>query len=199
MTGSRFFPTAMLVSAGLAAGAASAAEVDLDAVRAATEKYRDVNVALADGYILAPPGDCVTAAHEGLPAEWGAMGMHYIHPGRLQITATEPRVDGQSTYTDFVNPAILIYEPQADGSLELIAVENLVFEAAWKAAGNDGPPVLNGRNWDHMVDDPATPGDEAHGFMPHFDQHVWIYRDNPSGALMPFNPAATCEHAKPHG
>jgi hypothetical protein len=178
---------------------ATGAEVDLDAVRAATEKYRDIEVALADGFILAPPGECVTAAHEGLPAEWGAMGMHYIHPGRLQITATEPRVDGQSTYTDFVNPAILIYEPEADGSLQLIAIENLVFEAAWKAAGHDGPPVINGREWDHMADDPATPGDEAHGFMPHFDQHVWIYRDNPTGVLTPFNPAVTCAHAKPQG
>ncbi|MGP1674052.1 MAG: hypothetical protein ACTS8Z_02415, partial [Candidatus Limnocylindrales bacterium] len=36
---------------------------------------------------------------------------------------------------DFGNPAILIYEPQADGGMELVAVENLVFVAAWEAAG----------------------------------------------------------------
>ena len=29
----------------------------------------------------------------------------------------------------------MIYEPQADGSLELVGIENLVFQAAWKAAG----------------------------------------------------------------
>lgn len=172
-----------------------AAEVDLDEMRANTEKYKDINVALADGYIP-PDNRCVSAAGEGLPPELGAMGIHYIHPAMLKITGVEPRVDGQSTYTDWAQPSILIYEPQADGSLELVAIENLVFEAAWKAAGSDAAPVLNGRAWDHMADDPDTDGDEAHGFMPHYDQHVWLYRDNPMGDLMPFNPNVTCENAQ---
>jgi hypothetical protein len=172
-----------------------AAEVDLDKMRANTEKYKDINVALADGYIT-PDNHCVSAGGEGLPAELGAMGIHYIHPALLKITATEPRVDGQSTYTDWGQPSILIYEPQADGSLELVAVENLVFEAAWKDAGSEEAPKLNGRTWDHMADDPDTAGDEAHGFMPHYDQHVWLFRENPMGELMPFNPNATCEHAQ---
>jgi hypothetical protein len=93
-------------------------------------------------------------------------------------------------------PAILLYEPQADGSLELVGVENLVFEAAWMGAGHSGPPMMNGRHWDHMADDPNTPGDEAHGFMPHFDQHVWLFRENPAGEMMPFIPNVTCEHHK---
>ena len=71
-------------------------------------------------------------------------------------------------HTDWWQPGILIYEPQADGSLELVAIENLIFEAAWKDAGHDAAPVLNGRSWDHMADDPDTPGDEAHGFAPVF-------------------------------
>ena len=45
------------------------------------------------------------------------MGIHYINPQMLKITSTEPRVDGNSTHTDFMKPAILLYEPQADGSL----------------------------------------------------------------------------------
>lgn len=180
-----FFPIAL-----------SAAEVDLDELRNAVTKYKDVKVALADGYIT-PDNHCVSAAGEGLPPELGAMGIHYIHPALLEITATEPRVDGKSTYTDWIKPSILIYEPQADGSLELVAVENLVFEAAWTASGNTEQLVLNGRSWDHMADDPATAGDEAHGFSPHFDQHVWLFRDNPMGDLMPFNPNVTCEHHKP--
>lgn len=169
-----------------------AEDVDLDQLRELVTKYQDVNVALADGYIT-PDNHCVSAAGEGLPAELGAMGIHYIHPELLQVTATEPRVDGVGTHTDWMRPAILIYEPQADGSLTLVAVENLVFEAAWKAAG-DAELVLNGRTWDHMADDPATPGDEAHGFAPHMDQHVWLFRENPMGVLMPFNPNVTCEH-----
>ncbi len=187
----------MITTAGLAAAlipaAVYAADVDLDELRAAVDKYKDVNVALADGYIT-PDNHCVSAEGEGLPADLGAMGIHYIHPALLEITATDPRVDGNATHTDWMKPSVLIYEPQADGSMELVAVENLVFEAAWEAAGKDEELVLNGRAWDHMADDPATPGDEAHGFAPHYDQHVWLYRENPMGNLMPFNPAVTCEH-----
>jgi hypothetical protein len=177
-------------------GPLAADEVDLEAMRAATEKYRDVAVALAEGYIPDPSGHCISAAHEGLPAEWGAMGIHYLRPDLLKLAPPGDRVDGASTHTDFMAPAILLYEPQADGSLELVGVENLVFEAAWMGGGHGGPPMLNGRNWDHMMDDPNTPGDEAHGFMPHFDQHVWLFRENPTGELMPFNPNVTCEHHK---
>ena len=170
-------------------------EVDLDTIRASVEKYKDFNVAIAEGYIT-PDNHCVSAAAEGLPAELGAMGMHYIHPAILKITGTEPRVNGESTNTDWSQPAVLLYEPQADGSMELVAVENLVFEAAWEAAGMGEVPTLNGRAWDHMADDPNTAGDEAHGFMPHYDQHVWLFRENPMGDLMPFNPNVTCEHAE---
>ena len=181
--------------AALAPISVLADEVDLEAMRASVEKYKDINVALADGYIT-PDNHCVSAAAEGLPAELGAMGIHYIHPAMLKITGTEPRVNGESTYTDWSQPSILIYEPQADGSLELVAVENLVFEAAWQQAGMGEAPMLNGRMWDHMADDPNTSGDEAHGFMPHYDQHVWLFRENPMGVLMPFNPNVTCEHAE---
>lgn len=169
---------------------------DVAAVRAAAEKYQDVNVALADGYVPDPSGHCVDAAAEGLPPEWGAMGIHYLNPAVLQMTASEPRVDGNSTHTDFMAPAILLYEPQADGSLVLVGVENLVFQDAWKKAGNATAPVFAGRTWDTMADVPNTAADEAHGFAPHFDQHVWAFRENPSGALMPFNPNVSCEQQK---
>ena len=191
-----------LVAAGLAmvtsAGGAGADEAsEIAAIRAATEKYQDVNVALADGYIPDPSGQCVSAEAEGLPPEWGTMGVHYLNPAALKITATEPRVDGMSTYTDFTKPAILLYEPQADGSLALVAVENLVFMEAWKAAGNAAPPEFAGKPWHMMIDDPKTKGDESHAFAPHYDQHIWAFRDNPTGVLMPFNPIVTCKNQKP--
>ena len=122
------------------------------------------------------------------------MGIHYINPAILKITAEEPRVDGMSTHTDFLNPAILIYEPQADGSLVLVGVENLVFQKSWKEAGNNTPPSFAGSEWNTMADDPATPDDEAHAFEPHFDLHLWTFRDNPTGVRTPFNPNVTCEH-----
>jgi hypothetical protein len=171
-------------------------EPTLDEVRAATDRFRDVAIALAEGYVPDPMGMCVTAEMEGLPAEAGAMGIHYMRPDLLQITAVEPRVDGTGTHTDFAQPAILIYEPQADGSLELVAVENLVFKRAWHAAGNTAPPAFHGVPYDHMEDDPATELDEAHGFEAHYDRHVWIYRENPDGVFAPFNPAVTCRHHK---
>lgn len=191
--------SAFCLIAGLAPVAMAQDEAaEVAAVKAAAEKYRDVNVALADGYIPDPSGQCVSAAMEGLPPEWGGMGIHYLNPALLKITACEPRVDGQSTHTDFMKPGLLLYEPQADGSLELVGVENLVFQAAWLAAGHNEPPTFAGKVWEAMADDPATDADEAHAFEPHFDQHVW-FRDNPAGNLMPFNPNVTCEHFKSQG
>ena len=172
-----------------------AADIDLNEMRDNVSKYKDINVALADGYI-SPDNNCVSAEGEGLPPELGAMGIHYIHPALLEVTGTDPRVDGNGTHTDWTRPSVLIYEPQEDGSLELVAVENLVFEKAWDASGKTEELVLNGRGWDHMADDPGTPGDEAHGFMPHYDQHVWLFRENPAGEMMPFNSAVTCKHHK---
>ena len=170
-------------------------EPSLAAVRAATERFRDIKVALAEGYIRDPSDLCDTADMMGQPAALGAMGIHYFRPDLLGISAPpNPRVDGTGTHTDFLKPSILIYEPQADGSLELVAVENLVFRRAWHAAGHDAPPSFQGVTYDTMEDDPATAVDEAHMFEPHYDRHVWIYRTNPNGIFAPFNPNVTCEH-----
>jgi hypothetical protein len=170
-------------------------EPTLAEVRTATEKYQDINVALAEGYIRDPANMCETADMMGRPASDGAMGVHYFRPDLLGITAPpNPRVNGNGTYTDFRAPAILIYEPQADGSMQLVAVENLVFQASWAAAGHDSPPTFHGVPYDTMQDDPATATDEAHAFEPHFDRHVWLYRENPNGVFKPFNPAVSCAH-----
>jgi hypothetical protein len=170
-------------------------EPTLAEVRAATEKYQDVKVALAEGFIRDPSNMCETADMMGRPAADGAMGVHYFRPDLLGITAPpNPRVNGNGTYTDFRAPAILIYEPQADGSMQLVAVENLVFQASWAAAGHDQPPTFHGVPYDTMQDDPATATDEAHAFEPHFDRHVWLYRENPNGVFTPFNPAVSCAH-----
>ena len=142
---------------------------------------------------------CDDAAMMGKPAGMGAMGIHYFRPDLLGITAPpNPRVDGVGIHTDFNQPAVLIYEPKADGALELVAVENLVFAKAWAEAGNDGAPTFHGVPWDAMADDPATPLDEAHGFEPHFDRHVWLFRENPNGVFAQYNPTVTCAHHGAH-
>lgn len=172
--------------------AAKAPEPTLDEVRAATERFRDVNVALAEGYIRDPGNLCDTSEMMGQPASLGVMGIHFFRPDLLGITGTSPRVNGTGTHTDFSRPSILIYEPQQDGSLQLVAVENLVFIRAWEAAGNLQPPSYQGVPYDLMRDDPATPADEAHMFEPHYDRHVWLYRENPNGVFAQYNPNATC-------
>jgi len=178
---------------------ANPAEPDLAAVRSATERYRDVNVALAEGYMRDPMNVCDTAPMMGRAAELGAMGIHYFRPDLLGITAPpNPRVNGNGTHTDFSKPAILIYEPQSDGSLELVAVENLVFIKAWEAAGNTAPPTYQGKSFDRMEDNPSTAIDEAHMFEPHYDLHVWLYRTNPNGVFAQFNPAVSCANGTTH-
>ena len=170
-------------------------EPTLAEVRKATERFRDVDVALAEGYIRDPGNVCDAAEMMGKPASLGAMGIHFFRPDLLGITAPpSPRVDGTGTHTDFLKPSILIYEPQADGSLALVAVENLVFRKAWLAAGNKELPSFQGVAYDTMADDPGTAIDEAHMFEPHYDRHVWIYRENPNGVFAQFNPNVSCQH-----
>ncbi len=176
----------------------SPGEPTLSEVRRLTERFRDVKVALAEGYMRDPSDMCETAEMLGRPAALGAMGIHFFRPDLLGITRPpSPRVSGTGTHTDFRQPSILIYEPKADGSLELVAVENLVFADAWRAAGHTERPTFHGVPYDSMSDDPNTDVDEAHMFEPHFDRHVWIYRDNPNGVFAPLNPAVTCAAHQP--
>jgi len=178
-------------------GKSATAEPDLATVRAATARFQDVKVAVAEGYVRDPMDMCDTATMMGKAARLGSMGIHYFRPDLLGITGPpNPKVNGTGTHTDFMKPAVLIYEPQADESLKLVAIENLVFIKAWEAAGNKAPPSYQGVPYDKMVDDPATKVDEAHMFEAHYDRHVWVYRDNPNGVFAQFNPNATCKYHK---
>jgi hypothetical protein len=185
---------AAVVSISAPANLVGNGEPSLAEVRKATERFQDIKVALAEGYIRDPMNICDTADMMGRPASLGAMGIHFFRPDLLGISGPpNPRVDGNGTHTDFRKPAILIYEPQADGALKLVAVENLVFQKSWHAAGNKRPPSFHGVEYDTMQDDPATKVDEAHMFEPHYDRHVWLYRPNPNGMFAQFNPKVSCK------
>jgi hypothetical protein len=172
-----------------------AGEPALAEVRAHTERFRDVRVALAEGYVHDPMEVCETASTLGGPAAAGAIGVRLFRRDLLGIAGPPaPRVDGVGTHVDFRTPGMLIYEPQADGSLELVAVGSLVFAAAWREAGHHEPPTFHGVPYDARVDDPATVLDEAHLFSAHFARHVWLFRDNPDGVFAPFNQEVSCEH-----
>jgi hypothetical protein len=154
---------ATLVGVCIGSGAlpASSAEVGnplAGAVRTATEKYKDPAVAIADGYVPMP---CVSGPGSG------AMGIHFAKQAHFE--------DG---VVDVAKPEALMYEPQADGSLELLGVEFIIFT---------GPTVLMGHLF-HFVGAP-----NRYGLDPFYELHVWAWRPNPSGTFADFNPAVSCD------
>lgn len=131
-----------------------------EAVRAATEKYKDPAAAIAAGYVPMP---CVSG-----PAS-GAMGLHYANPAYLE-----------DKVIDIAKPEALMYEPQADGTMELLGVEFIIFT---------GPAVLQGHLF-HLTGAP-----NRYGLDPFYELHVWAWRDNPSGTFADFNPDVSCDAA----
>lgn len=155
---------------------------ELSAARAATAKYHDVNVALADGFIST--FECVSVP--GL----GTMGVHYINPSRMSDLSVNERT-----------PEMLLYIPQPDGSLRLVALEYyapvLVADQngvhPWFGGPNDPPPnvvnpapTLFGRTFEGPM------AGHAPGQPWHYDLHVWAWRNNPNGLFFDFNPKLTC-------
>lgn len=134
------------------------------AIRQATARYQQIEVALADSFTIGSP--CVPG-----------MGYHYIR---------EDRLDG---VVDPSRPELLVYEPQKNGRLRLVAVEFMVPAAAWDPF-NDGPPLLGER----AFDDHRAPGSGGPPF-PHYQLHAWVWMNNPDGIYTPFNPTSSCRYA----
>jgi hypothetical protein len=111
-----------------AAGVATAAgRADAAAVRAVTDKYHDVNAALADGYVQF----YVCTEQPGV----GTMGQHYV---KLPLVG-DPAIDP-------LQPEVLVYAPKRDGGLKLVAVEYVTIAAAWQAAFGSTTPSVLGQN-----------------------------------------------------
>ena len=141
---------------------------ELAQVRQATDKYHDVNVALADGFIRTPT--CVQSPD-------GGMGIHFINIARLM----DPAVN-------ILEPEILLYIETADG-MKLLGVEYMFAIGAPDAPVPDPAPpspIIFGR----ALDGPML-GHEP-GQPPHYDLHVWLWKANPSGIFAPFNPKVSC-------
>ena len=135
-------------------------------VRDATRQYADVNAATAAGY--QPFLGCVSGP------EHGAMGVHYVNGALVG--------DGE---IDATKPEALIYEPSSAG-MTLVGVEYVVIAATW-LAHHDSPPVLQNQTF-LFVDSP-----NRYGLPPHFELHVWAWRENPNGAFVDWNNDVTCE------
>jgi hypothetical protein len=160
----------------------------LDEVRAATSRYQDVEVALAEGYVRDPMDVCETSYYLGSMTDDGTMGIHFFRPDLLGVGEDETRHDVEGTHADFLRPAMLVYEPQPDSILELVAVANMIDARAWSDAGHREPPMFGDVPFDFH------PANGGAGFAAYYDLHVWLYRDNPSGMFAPYNPRVSCEH-----
>jgi hypothetical protein len=166
----------------------------LDEVRAATEKYADVAVALADGYVRDPMDVCETSYYLGSLTDEGTVGIHFFRPDLLGVTLGEgesdrtTRHDATGTHTDFLRPSMLVYEPRPDSVLELVAIANMVSARAWEEEGHRDRPSFGEQPYDFHSDAGGT------GFPAYYDLHVWLYRENPAGMFAPYNTAVTCEH-----
>lgn len=124
-------------------------------LRAATAKYHDVEEAVVDGYV--PFGECVA-----LPSG-PAMGIHYVNMQKV--------LDGQVSVTE---PEVLVYIPESDGSVRLVAAEYMVPQAM-------------------VTERPELYGQHFHqGPMETWTLHAWVWRNNPDGMFADFNPKLSC-------
>ena len=136
-------------------------------VRAGTRKYINVNNATKAGY--GPFLGCVAGT------DHGAMGVHYVNPTLLGNLTLDP-----------AQPQALIYEP-SDGKMTLVGVEFILDSAAWLAANNNTPPVLDGQVFNFV----GAPN--RFNIPSFFELHVWAWRDNPQGAFVDWNNHVNCD------
>jgi hypothetical protein len=121
----------------------------LDEIRAATAQYRDVDAAIADGYELAD--ECVPN-----------MGYH-ANNGIAETADLEP-----------TEPNLLVYAPDGDGELELVAVEY-------------GTTAEDADLFGVEFDPPGDPG------PPFSTLHAWVWQGNPDGTFAALNPLVSCD------
>ena len=136
-------------------------------VRNATERFKDVSVAEAEGYAL--QFGCVSGD------DWGAMGLHYVNGDILNSGVLDPS-----------RPQIVIYEPTPSGGLQLIGADYLVFADAWNAT-HTSPPQIMGQLF-HLFDSP-----NRFGLPAFYTLHVWAWKENPNGAFVNWHPDVSCK------
>jgi hypothetical protein len=158
-----------LLLVGITLTTALANPSDLQLARAATARFNSIEQAEQAGYGLPPEGplhECI-ASFDGT----GAMGFHLIN-GALLDDVIDPAA-----------PEALVYAPDANGQLKLVAVEYVVFQDAWTDAM---APMLFG---EMFMEVPAPNRYEIPAFHA---LHAWLWKDNPSGTFASFNPTVSC-------
>ena len=153
------FSSLLVIAAGSAL-AASTSNPLAESVRIANDRFKDVKVAVAEGYAPIP---CASGI------EGGAMGIHYVNANYLKD-------DG----IDLARPEAVMYEPAANGKLNLIAVEYIT---------SKGPAELKG----HLFSFSSAPN--RYGLGPFYELHVWAWKKNRSGTFADMNPDVSCDAA----
>lgn len=141
------------------------------AVRDATERFKDVSAAEAEGYHLL--FGCVTGPDSG------AMGLHFVN---MELVG-----DGE---LDPARPEIVIYEPMPNGELKLIGADFLVLADAWDAK-HPAPPELMGQLL-HLFEAP-----NRFGLPAFYTLHVWAWKENPTGMFVNWHANVKCDSYSP--
>jgi len=120
-----------------------------------------------------------------------AGGVHFFRPDLVGIKASPGQARIGGTENDVLTPGILVYQPREDGSLELVAVENLRLRWEWREAGDKVRPTPASMSYG-LKDDPSTKVNEAQMFEPRYNRRLWIFRDNPNRIVGSFDPGEIC-------
>ena len=141
---------------------AASVEEDLATLRRVTASFHRFENAERAGW-SAQITPCMTD-----PGGAGGMGFHYGNTGLIDGAVS---VDA---------PELLLYEPEQNGRLRLVAVEYIV---PYTAHSRDAdPPMLVGREF------------QRNDTFQLWGLHAWVWEHNPSGMFANWNPRVTCEH-----
>lgn len=160
----RYALTAVAVAMACSSPTSSSSELsrELNSLKAATTRYHDINAAAADGYTTQLTG-CM------IDSSLGGMGFHQ---------AKQSLINGSVAIT---TPQVLLYEPQSDGSAQLVAVEYIIPYTLHSRSST--PPVLFGQQF------------KQNDMFQLWGLHAWVWRDNPSGVFADWNPNVNCNAA----
>lgn len=163
------------LAASALTGVAAAGQSGLAALRNATAPFHDINKAMVAGYTV-EVADLAGITCIVDPNGSGTMGIHYLNPALLDDDVNEAA------------PELLVYEPQSNGGLKLVAVEYLVLKADWEATNGPGasPPELFGEHF-HLI-----LAGNRYGLPDFYELHAWVWRPNPNGMFFEYNPRVSC-------
>ncbi|WP_373060482.1 hypothetical protein [Gemmatimonas sp.] len=139
-------------------------EAGIKAARKATARFNSFNQAQKAGYTTQFPLGCAQ-----LPGI-GAQAYHYMNPALVD------------NIIDLEHPELLMYEPQRNGSLELVGLD-YVAPRPVNTLDNKPAPLLGMEFAPIVVQGVSV-----------WALHIWAWRPNALGVFTPWNPAVSCQY-----